>query len=93
MNRRLLTLATLLVALPAAAQQKIAPAEQAPADIPFRVIGQTQISLGDHKLILNRVTPPVLPEKQTVAAQVIPPLSAEAAQTALRREWVNSAYK
>lgn len=61
MNRRLLSLAAFLVTIPAAAQQNAAPAAQAQKDIQFRVLRQTQINLGDHKLILNRVAPPVFP--------------------------------
>ena len=61
MKRILIPLAALLVAIPAMAQQEAAPAVQAPPEIPFRILRQTQFDLGDHKLILNRVAPPVVP--------------------------------
>lgn len=86
MNRRILTLATFLAAIPVAAQQNSAPAEHTPADIPFRVLGQTQITRGDHKIIMNRVAPPVLPQRPAVAVQQVPLPSPEAVQSALRRE-------
>ena len=91
MNKLLSPLAIFLLAMPVAAQQKGAPDEQTPTDIPFRVIEQTQINRGDHKIILNRVAPPVLPEKRAAVPQTTAPLSTEAMQTALRQERKKSA--
>ncbi len=73
MPRIILPLAALLAAIPATAQQQAAPAAQAPPEIPFRILRQTQFDLGDHKLILNRVAPPVLPTAPLKA----PPEAAE----------------
>ena len=86
MNRILLPLATLLATMTASAQQDAAPTAQKPAEIKFRVLDQTQINLGDRKLILNRVAPPTLTEQRAVVAPPAIPLSAEAAQAAVRRE-------
>ena len=82
-----LTLASLVVSL----AQEAAPIPQTQTNIQFRVLEQTQINLGDRKLILNRVAPPILPEARALATPPLQPLSAEAAQTALRRESKKSA--
>ena len=76
MNRRLISLAAILVTIPVAAQQNAAPAGQAQTSIQVRVLQQTQINLGDHRLILNRVAPPIFPP-------VPPALSPAHAPTAL----------
>ena len=86
MNRTLLPLAALLVVIPATAQQENALTVQPQTEIRFRVLEQTQINLGDHKVILNRVEPPVLPKPRAVVARPSSPLSAAAVQTALRQE-------
>ncbi len=79
-----------LIAPPGLSAQETPPAAQPPPDISFRVLEQTRIDLGDHKLILNRVAPPVLPKSHAVV-QPPPPFSAEAAETARRREGKKSA--
>ena len=82
-----LTLASPLVSL----AQETAPPTQTQTDIQFRVVEQTQFDLGDHKLIVNRVAPPVLRKQRAVGTPPPPPLSAEAVQIELRKQSKKSA--
>jgi len=78
------------ITIPAEAQQNASPAAPAASETKFRILGQTQINLGDHKLILNRVVPPVLPAApvkiQQEVAKVVQTEVVEAAKPDKPRE-------
>ena len=74
-NRRLLPLSVILLAIPAAAQQSAAPTEAKPA-LNLRVLDGVQVKFPDHSVFYRRVAPPAPPAARVpVAVPVAPPLS------------------
>ena len=85
MKRSLLTLVTVVLALPALAQQaRLTPNDSLP-EFNLRVLRQTKVQSGGRTITINRVAPPTLLERPAPLPAPAP-LTAEERETLRRRE-------